>query len=177
MSFSQRIPVCGISCIKPCVLESLFNKVAGLQDCCTTYLLHLHLGFYFSLGKTLKKFHELSINYVLLKNIKCKVIFTEAYLEPSRTSMMKLFPYIVRACSMLLSQKCHLVDQGGYQHLFQKSSLYPYFSYFYPSFLPQKRYYFPASLGKYILFSSQEIQHICDTTRSKAKGKMTICNK
>ena len=37
--------------------------------------------------------------------------------------------------------------------------------------MPPKRYYFPALLGKYILFSSQEMQHICDTTRSKAKKK------
>ena len=31
------------------VLESLFNKVGGLQDCCKTYLLHALLRFYFSL--------------------------------------------------------------------------------------------------------------------------------
>ena len=30
-------------------------------------------------------------NYVPLKNVKCKVMFTEAYLEPSQTSMMELF--------------------------------------------------------------------------------------
>ena len=35
------------------VLESLFDKVAGLQDFCKTYLLHALLRFYFSLGKTL----------------------------------------------------------------------------------------------------------------------------
>ena len=29
------------------VLESFFNKVAGLQDCCNTYLLHTLLRFYF----------------------------------------------------------------------------------------------------------------------------------
>ena len=56
------------------MLESCFNKVAGLQHCCKTY---------FSLGKTLKKIHQLSINYVLLKNVKSKVMFTEAYLKPS----------------------------------------------------------------------------------------------
>ena len=38
------------------MLESLFNKVAGLQDCCKAYLLHTPLKFYFSLGKTLKNF-------------------------------------------------------------------------------------------------------------------------
>ena len=38
------------------VLESLFNKVKGLQECCKTYLLHAHLRFYFSSGKTLKIF-------------------------------------------------------------------------------------------------------------------------
>ena len=35
------------------VLESLFDKVAGPQDCCKTYLLHALLRFHFSLGKTL----------------------------------------------------------------------------------------------------------------------------
>ena len=34
------------------MLESPFNKVAGLQDCCKTYLLHALLRFYFSLAKT-----------------------------------------------------------------------------------------------------------------------------
>ena len=34
-----------------CVAEYLFDKVAGLQDYCKTYLLHAHLIFYFSLGK------------------------------------------------------------------------------------------------------------------------------
>ena len=32
------------------------------------------------------------MNYVILKNVKCKIMFTEAYLEPSRTSTMELFP-------------------------------------------------------------------------------------
>ena len=36
------------------MLESLFNKVAGLQDCCKAYLLHTLLRFYFSLGKNFK---------------------------------------------------------------------------------------------------------------------------
>ena len=56
------------------MLESLFNKVAGLQD-----------RFYFSLAKTLKNFINFITNYV-----KCKVMLTEAYLEPSRTSTMEL---------------------------------------------------------------------------------------
>ena len=38
------------------MLESVFNNVAGLQDCCKAYLLHTLLRFYFSLGKTLNKF-------------------------------------------------------------------------------------------------------------------------
>ena len=46
------------------MLESLFNKVAGLQDCCKTYLLHAHLRYYFSLGKTLK-FYLFSQKYFL----------------------------------------------------------------------------------------------------------------
>ena len=77
------------------LLESLFNKVAGLQDCSKTCLFHAPWRFYFSLGKKLKKFHQLSINNVLLKNVKCKVMFTEAYLEPSWTSMMGLFAKVV----------------------------------------------------------------------------------
>ena len=35
--------------------ESLFNKVAGLQDCCKTYIVHPHVRFYFAVCKTLKK--------------------------------------------------------------------------------------------------------------------------
>ena len=31
------------------------------------------------------------MNYVFLKNVKCKVMFTEVYLEPSWTSTMELF--------------------------------------------------------------------------------------
>ena len=38
------------------MLESLFNKVAGLQDSCKTYLLHALLRFHFSLGKALENF-------------------------------------------------------------------------------------------------------------------------
>ena len=64
------------------MLECLFNKVAGLQDCCKTYLLHTHLKFFYS-GKTL--------NIMLNINVKYKVMFTEAYLEPSRTSTMEPF--------------------------------------------------------------------------------------
>ena len=62
------------------MLESLFNKVAGLQD-----------RFYFSLAKTLKNFINFLTSYVLLKNVKCKVMLTEVYLKPSWTSMMELF--------------------------------------------------------------------------------------
>ena len=36
------------------MLESLFNKVAGVQDCFKTYLLYALLRFYFPLSKTLK---------------------------------------------------------------------------------------------------------------------------
>ena len=43
------------------VFKSIFNKVAGLQDCCKTYLFHTQLRFYFSSGKTLKTF----INFLL----------------------------------------------------------------------------------------------------------------
>ena len=46
------------------LLESFFNKVAGPEDCHKTYLLHSHLRFYFSLGKTLKKNHQICINYM-----------------------------------------------------------------------------------------------------------------
>ena len=42
------------------VLETLSSKVTGLQDCRKTYLLYLHLRFYFSLGKTLKNFINFS---------------------------------------------------------------------------------------------------------------------
>ena len=62
------------------MLESLFNKVAGLQD-----------RFYFSLAKTLKNFINVLTNYGLLRNVKSKVMLTEAYLEPSKTSAMELF--------------------------------------------------------------------------------------
>ena len=73
------------------MLEYLFNKVAGLEDCSKTSLLHLHLRLYFWLDKTLKNLHQLPINYILLKNVKCKVMFTEVYLEPNGTSMMEFF--------------------------------------------------------------------------------------
>ena len=43
------------------MLESLFNKVAGLQDCCKAYLLHTLLRFYFSLDKTFKNFIQRGI--------------------------------------------------------------------------------------------------------------------
>ena len=82
------------------VLESFFNEVARLQDCCKTYLLHAQLRFYFPLVKTFKNFINIlltmlcllkSIIYLLKTVNKCKVMFTEVYLEPSRTSMMGLF--------------------------------------------------------------------------------------
>ena len=31
------------------------------------------------------------MNYALLKNVKCKIMYTEAYLEPSQRPMMELF--------------------------------------------------------------------------------------
>ena len=62
------------------MLESLFNKLAGLYD-----------RFYFSLAKTLKNFINFLVNYVLLRNVKCKYMLADAYLEPSRTSVMELF--------------------------------------------------------------------------------------
>ena len=57
--FKSSFPSCLIKkqSIKPLgysyeiVLESLFNKVAGLQDCYKTYLLYSHLRFYLSLRK------------------------------------------------------------------------------------------------------------------------------
>ena len=48
------------------------------------------LKIFFSFKLNLKKFHQLSTNYVL-ENVKCKVMFTEAYLEPNQTSAMELF--------------------------------------------------------------------------------------
>ena len=88
------------------MLQFLFNKVAGLQDCCKTYLLHAFLRFYFSLGKTLKNFINFFTNYVPLKNVKCKVMFTKTYLEPSRRSTMQLFftsvkPYFINVLNSI----------------------------------------------------------------------------
>ena len=62
------------------MLEPLFNKVVGLLD-----------RFHFSLAKTLKNFINFFRNYVVLRNVKCKVMLTEGYFEPSRTSTMELF--------------------------------------------------------------------------------------
>ena len=42
-----------------CVAESLFDKAAGLQDCCKTCLLHAHLRSYFSFGKNSSTFCKL----------------------------------------------------------------------------------------------------------------------
>ena len=64
------------------MFEFLFNKVAGLQNCCKTYTLYAHLRFYFSLSKTL--------NYVL-KNVEFKLMYTEAYLEPIQTPTIENF--------------------------------------------------------------------------------------
>ena len=55
------------------MLESLFDKVAGIQAVA-------RLIFYFSLGIILKNLNELSIDYVLLKNVKCKAMFMMEYL-------------------------------------------------------------------------------------------------
>ena len=74
------------------MLESLFNKIVGLQDCCKIYLLHALLRFISLWLKQLQKINYLSIDYVLLRNVKCKVMLTEPYLEPSQTSTMQLFP-------------------------------------------------------------------------------------
>ena len=72
------------------VLKCLLNKVAGLQDCCKTCLSQGHLRFYFSLGKTLK-ISSTFCRPCSSKSVKCKVIFTEPYLEPSRWSAMEVF--------------------------------------------------------------------------------------
>ena len=90
------------------VLESLFNEVADLQDCWKTYLLHIDLKFYFSLSKTLKispTFYILRY-CVLLKNVKCKVMFTDAYLEPSLTCDGTLLLF----WSFFFLQKCSLAN-------------------------------------------------------------------
>ena len=39
------------------------------------------------------EFSKNLINYVLLRNIKFKVMLTEAYLEPIQISMMELFSF------------------------------------------------------------------------------------
>ena len=69
------------------MLKSLFNKVAGLQD-----------RFYFSLAKTFINLLSLNFinfltSYVLLRNVKCKIMPTEAHSEQSRTSTMELFSF------------------------------------------------------------------------------------
>ena len=69
------------------LLESFVNKVAGLQDCCKAcFTSTLKILFFFR-----QKCHQISTNYILLKNVKCRVMLTEAYLEPSWTSTMVLF--------------------------------------------------------------------------------------
>ena len=57
------------------MLESLFNEVAGIQDCCKAYLLHTILRFYFSLGKTLKNFIHRGI-FRTKSNIYSGLFFT-----------------------------------------------------------------------------------------------------
>ena len=73
------------------MLESLFNKVAGLHDRFYFYLAET-LKKFINLAETLKNFINFLINFVLLTNVKCKVMPTEAYLELNRTSTMELFP-------------------------------------------------------------------------------------
>ena len=75
------------------MLKSLFNKVAGLQDRFYFYLAETLKNF-INLAETLKNFINFLINYVLLANVKCKVMPTEAYLELSRTSTMELFSQV-----------------------------------------------------------------------------------
>ena len=59
------------------MLEYLFNKVAGLQGLLQDLPFQCTIQILFPSGKNLKKFHQLSINYVLLKNVTCKVMFIE----------------------------------------------------------------------------------------------------
>ena len=70
-----------------CVAESVLDKIAGLQDCCKTYLLHAHLRFYFS-------FPLFFINFVFLKSVRCKFMFMFIQ-KPSRASTMDFFAKIV----------------------------------------------------------------------------------
>ena len=56
------------------------------------FTLTLMILFFFR--QNLKKFHDFSSNFIInvfLKKVKCRVMFTEAYLEPSQTSTMELF--------------------------------------------------------------------------------------
>ena len=77
------------------------NNVIGPQDCCKTYLLHALLGVYLSLVKP------------------CKVMFTEAYLEPSQTSMMELFLlWLSHILKMYLIQSNCLQDPFFTNHPF-----------------------------------------------------------
>ena len=58
-----------------------------LQD--LSFILTLKILFFFM--ENLKKFYQIFMNYVLLKNVKCKVMLTEVYLEPSQTSETVVF--------------------------------------------------------------------------------------
>ena len=54
----------------------------------------LTLMILFLFRQNLKKFHDFSSNFIInvfLKKVKCKAMFTEAYLEPSQKSTMELF--------------------------------------------------------------------------------------
>ena len=57
------------------MLESLFNKVAGPQDCCKIYLLHASLKFYFLLGKNLQSYVHIDM-FRTTSNLYNGVFFT-----------------------------------------------------------------------------------------------------
>ena len=85
---------------------SLFStKSQAYRAVARTYPLHAPLRFYSSV-----KIHQLSINYVL-NNVKFKVMFTKAYLEPSWTSMISFFAKIVYDLQLLtIFAKSSLID-------------------------------------------------------------------
>ena len=88
-----------------------------LQDCCKTFLLYI-----LTLWVKPFKFQELSSNFIInvfLKNFKCKFMFTEAYLEPSQTSMMELFLlWLSHILKMYLIQSNCLQDPFFTNHPF-----------------------------------------------------------
>ena len=61
------------------VLESLFWITLQAFRTIARFIFYTHLRFLIFFMKNLKKFHQLSMYYVLLKNVKCKFMFTEAY--------------------------------------------------------------------------------------------------